>query len=88
VFRVIISPILRSTRLCYNAPTMLPAGTVTQTPNLRSYFTGSCLVLVYYPEFDRNRSSTLSGKENNEREMKLSGGAGLGGGVSSYSEVA
>ena len=34
---------------------------------------------MYCTEFDRNRSSTLSGKENNEREMKLSG-RGLGGG--------
>ena len=30
MFRAIISPILRSTRLClwYNAPTMLPAGSI------------------------------------------------------------
>jgi len=35
---------------------------------------------VYYTEFDRNRSSTLSGKENNEREMKLSGREWGGGG--------
>jgi len=28
IFRAIISPILRSTRLWYNAPEMLPAGSV------------------------------------------------------------
>ena len=28
MFRAIISPILKSTRLWYNAPTMLPAGNI------------------------------------------------------------
>jgi len=32
MFRAIISPILRSTRLWYNAPTMLPADGIVGSP--------------------------------------------------------
>jgi len=55
-------------------------------PSLQSYFTGSYLVVVHHTEFDRNQLTTLRGKENNERDMKLSGREGEGG--SSTSKVA